>query len=150
MAQRLPPGLPAGRRHHRAVILRSLPLHLAESARTWLEHLPPSQIHSWDDLVRTFVGNFQGTYVHPLPDSRALLCTGGARQRLEYARHSLCRAHFAQAHDKGRTTHFYPAKTFAVHLGERQRHRKGVDGRPRGDGVTPSLPCATEHARERW
>jgi hypothetical protein len=22
-----------------------------------------SQIHNWDDLVRTFVGNFQGTYV---------------------------------------------------------------------------------------
>jgi hypothetical protein len=47
------------------VIIRNLPLHLADSARTWLEHLPTSQIHSWDDLVRTFVGNFQGTYVHP-------------------------------------------------------------------------------------
>jgi hypothetical protein len=45
------------------VIIRNLPLHLADSARTWLEHLPPSQIHNWDDLVRTFVGNFQGTYV---------------------------------------------------------------------------------------
>jgi hypothetical protein len=33
--------------------------------RTWLEHLPASQIHNWDDLVFTFVGNFQGTYVHP-------------------------------------------------------------------------------------
>jgi hypothetical protein len=31
----------------------------------WLKHLPASQIHIWDDLVRTFVGNFQGTYVHP-------------------------------------------------------------------------------------
>jgi hypothetical protein len=38
------------------VIIRNLPLHLAE-------HLPASQIHNWDDLVRTFVGNFQGTYV---------------------------------------------------------------------------------------
>jgi hypothetical protein len=47
------------------VIIRNLPLHLADSARTWLEHLPASQIHNWDDLVRTFVGNFQGTYVHP-------------------------------------------------------------------------------------
>jgi hypothetical protein len=57
------------------VIIRNLPLHLADSARTWLEHLPPSQIHNWDDLVRTFVGNFQGTYVHPgnLWDVRA--CT---------------------------------------------------------------------------
>jgi hypothetical protein len=47
------------------VIIRNLPLHLADSARTWLEHLPASQIHNWDDLIRTFVGNFQGTYVHP-------------------------------------------------------------------------------------
>jgi hypothetical protein len=31
----------------------------------WLEHLPASQIHNWDDLVHTFVGNFQGTYVRP-------------------------------------------------------------------------------------
>jgi hypothetical protein len=47
------------------VIIRNLPLHLADSARTWLKHLPASQIHNWDDLVRTFVGNFQGTYVCP-------------------------------------------------------------------------------------
>jgi hypothetical protein len=47
------------------VIIRNLPLHLADSARTWHEHLPASQIHKWDDLVHTFVGNFQGTYVHP-------------------------------------------------------------------------------------
>jgi hypothetical protein len=46
-------------------IIRNLPLHLADSARTWLEHLPASQIHNWDDLVHMFMGNFQGTYVHP-------------------------------------------------------------------------------------
>jgi hypothetical protein len=41
----------------------------------WLEHLPPSQIQNWDDLVRTFVGNFQGTYVR-LGNSRDLrACT---------------------------------------------------------------------------
>jgi hypothetical protein len=40
------------------VIIRNLPPHLADSAWTWLEHLPPSQIHNWDGLVRTFVGNF--------------------------------------------------------------------------------------------
>jgi hypothetical protein len=45
------------------VIIRNLPLHLADSARMWLEHLPPSQIHNWDDLVRPFVGNFHGMYV---------------------------------------------------------------------------------------
>jgi hypothetical protein len=47
------------------VIIRNLPLHLTSSAQTWLEHQLPSQIHNWDDLVRTFVGNFQGTYVRP-------------------------------------------------------------------------------------
>jgi hypothetical protein len=47
------------------VIIRNLSLHLADAAQTWLEHLPPSQIHNWDDLVRTFVGNFQGMYMHP-------------------------------------------------------------------------------------
>jgi hypothetical protein len=47
------------------VIIRNLLLHLADSARMWLEHLQASQIHNWDDLVRTFVGNFQGTYVRP-------------------------------------------------------------------------------------
>jgi hypothetical protein len=47
------------------VIICNLPLHLADSAQTWLEHLPASHIHSWDDLVYTFMGNFQGTYVRP-------------------------------------------------------------------------------------
>jgi hypothetical protein len=47
------------------VIIRNLPLHLVDSARTWLEHLPASQIHNWEDLIRTFVRNFQGTYVRP-------------------------------------------------------------------------------------
>jgi hypothetical protein len=47
------------------VIICNLPVHLADSARTWLKHLPPSQIHNWDDSVRTFMGNFEGTYVRP-------------------------------------------------------------------------------------
>jgi hypothetical protein len=47
------------------VIIRNLLLHLGDAARTWLEHLPASQIHNWDDLVRTFVGNFQSTCVRP-------------------------------------------------------------------------------------
>ena len=28
-----------------AVIIRNLPLHLANSTRTWLEHIPANQIH---------------------------------------------------------------------------------------------------------
>jgi hypothetical protein len=54
------------------VIIRNLPLHLADSARTWLEHLPASQIHNWDDLVRTFVGNFWGTFALGTPGTCAL------------------------------------------------------------------------------
>jgi hypothetical protein len=57
------------------VIIRNLPLHLADSAQTWLKHLPPSQIHNWDDLVRTFVGNFQGTYVRPGNSWDLQVCT---------------------------------------------------------------------------
>jgi hypothetical protein len=58
-----------------AVIIRNLPLHRADSAHTWLEHLPPSQIHSWDDLVRTLVGNFHGTYVRPGNSRDLWACT---------------------------------------------------------------------------
>jgi hypothetical protein len=46
-------------------IIRNLPLFLSDAARAWLEHLPPAQISKWDDLVKAFVGNFQGTYVRP-------------------------------------------------------------------------------------
>jgi hypothetical protein len=69
------------------VIICNLPLHLADSARTWLEHLPASQIHNWDDLVRTFVGNFQGTYVRPgnlwtcAPAPRGLASRSGTSYR---------------------------------------------------------------------
>jgi hypothetical protein len=54
-----------GRTTNDEVIICNLPMHLGDAAQTWLEHLPASQIHNWDDLVRTFVGNFQGTYVRP-------------------------------------------------------------------------------------
>jgi hypothetical protein len=57
------------------VIICNLPLHLADSAWTWLEHLLPSQIHNWDDLVRIFVGNFQSTYVRPGNSWDLRVCT---------------------------------------------------------------------------
>jgi hypothetical protein len=47
------------------LIIRNLPLFLSDTARAWLEHLPPGQISNWDDLVQAFAGNFQGTYVRP-------------------------------------------------------------------------------------
>jgi hypothetical protein len=43
------------------LIIRNLPLFLSDTARAWLEHLPPGQISNWDDLVQAFAGNFQGT-----------------------------------------------------------------------------------------
>jgi hypothetical protein len=57
--------MPAGGATTDEVIIRNLSLHLTDSAWMWLEHLPASQIHNWDNLVRTFMGNFQGTYMRP-------------------------------------------------------------------------------------
>jgi hypothetical protein len=39
-------------------IICNLPLFLADSARTWLEHLLSNKIQSWADLKEIFVGNF--------------------------------------------------------------------------------------------
>jgi hypothetical protein len=47
------------------LIIRNLPLFLSDVARALLEHLPRAQISNWDDLVKAFGGNFQGTYVRP-------------------------------------------------------------------------------------
>jgi hypothetical protein len=47
------------------LIIHNLPLFLSDAARAWLEHLPPAHISDWDDLVKAFTGNFQGTYVRP-------------------------------------------------------------------------------------
>jgi hypothetical protein len=47
------------------LIICNLLLFLSDAARAWLEHLPPAQISNWDDLVKAFAGNFQGTYVRP-------------------------------------------------------------------------------------
>jgi hypothetical protein len=47
------------------LIIRNLPLFLSNAARAWLEHLPRAQIFGWDDLVKAFARNFQGTYVRP-------------------------------------------------------------------------------------
>jgi hypothetical protein len=47
------------------LIIGNLPLFLSNAARAWQEHLPPAQISNWDDLVKAFASNFQGTYVRP-------------------------------------------------------------------------------------
>jgi hypothetical protein len=46
-------------------IIKNLPLHLADSARTWLEHLPCGKIKNWVQLRETFVSNFHSTYARP-------------------------------------------------------------------------------------
>jgi hypothetical protein len=65
LAHRLPTGLPARGMDDDNLIIRNLFLFLSHSARAWLEHLPLAQIHDWENLVRVFGGNFQGTNVRP-------------------------------------------------------------------------------------
>jgi hypothetical protein len=57
--------VPIGRDGRRQPHHPQPPLFLSDAARAWLEHLPPAQISDWDDLVKVFAGNFQGTYVRP-------------------------------------------------------------------------------------
>jgi hypothetical protein len=35
-----------------------LPIYLADSARSWLDHLPRDVKNSWEDLWKIFTGNF--------------------------------------------------------------------------------------------
>ena len=46
-------------------IIQYLPICLGENVRAWLDFLPADSIGSWADLQKVFIGNFQGTYVHP-------------------------------------------------------------------------------------
>jgi hypothetical protein len=46
-------------------IIKNLSLHLADSARTWLDHLPRGKIDNWLQLRDAFISNFQGTYARP-------------------------------------------------------------------------------------
>jgi hypothetical protein len=46
-------------------IIQYLPICLGENVRAWLDFLPADSIGCWADLRKVFIGNFQGTYVHP-------------------------------------------------------------------------------------
>jgi hypothetical protein len=46
-------------------IIQFLTIHLADSARAWMEHLLRNVINGWEDLKEIFTGNFQGAYVQP-------------------------------------------------------------------------------------
>jgi hypothetical protein len=39
-------------------IIRNLPLFIANSARTWLDHLLPDSIRGWANLMEIFMENF--------------------------------------------------------------------------------------------
>jgi hypothetical protein len=57
------------------IAMMHLPLMLEGSARTWLNQLPPNSIWIWEDLVRVFVKNFEGTYKRPGGLAELQLCT---------------------------------------------------------------------------
>src|SRR4051812_6633468 len=57
------------------IAMMHLPLMLEGSARTWLNQLPPNSIWIWEDLVKVFVKNFEGTYKRPGGLIELQLCT---------------------------------------------------------------------------
>src|SRR3954468_4542550 len=59
------------------IVLMHLPLMLEGSARTWLNQLPPNSIWVWEDLVRVFVKNFEGTYKRTGGLTELQLCVQG-------------------------------------------------------------------------
>ena len=59
------------------IAMMHLPLMLEGLARTWLNQLPPNSIWVWEDLVRVFVKNFEGTYKRPGGLTELQLCVQG-------------------------------------------------------------------------
>jgi hypothetical protein len=45
-----------------------LPMMMKDAARNWIHGLPVNSIHSWYDMRRVFVRNFEGTYKRPATD----------------------------------------------------------------------------------
>jgi hypothetical protein len=43
-------------------IIQFLPIYLADTSRSWIDHLPRNSIDCWEDLKEIFITNFQGTY----------------------------------------------------------------------------------------
>jgi hypothetical protein len=44
------------------IMARYMPLMMKDVARTWIQGLPTNSIHSWRDMRRVFIKNFEGTY----------------------------------------------------------------------------------------
>ena len=47
------------------------PVVLEPTPLTWLESLKPESVHSWDDLKKVFINNFQGS-MHQVATHHAL------------------------------------------------------------------------------
>jgi hypothetical protein len=50
------------------IMTHYMPLMMKDVARTWIRGLPANIIHSWRDMRRVFVKNFEGTYRRPATD----------------------------------------------------------------------------------
>jgi hypothetical protein len=51
-----------------------MPLMMKDVARTWIQGLPAKSIHSWRDMRRAFIHNFEGTYRRPAIDKDIEAC----------------------------------------------------------------------------
>jgi hypothetical protein len=57
-----------------------MPLMMKDVARTWIQGLPANSIHSWRDMRRVFVKNFEGTYRRPATDKDIENCVQRPRE----------------------------------------------------------------------
>jgi hypothetical protein len=126
------------------VIIHNLPLHLTDSAWTWLEHLSASQIHNWDDLVRTSVGNFYGTYVRPGNSWELHACTQKPGESLrDFIRHfSKCCTELPSV-TQSKIVHAFLESTTCRDLVRELRHSPPVDSNELFD-ITTSFASGEE------
>jgi hypothetical protein len=51
-----------------------LPMMMKGMARNWIQGLPTNNIHSWNNMRRIFIRNFEGTYKRPATDKDIAEC----------------------------------------------------------------------------
>jgi hypothetical protein len=50
------------------IMVHYLPMMMKDAARNWIHGLPVNSIHSWYEMRRVFIRNFEGTYKRPATD----------------------------------------------------------------------------------
>jgi hypothetical protein len=50
------------------IMVRYLPMMMKDAARNWIHGLSSNSIHSWYEMRRVFIRNFEGTYRQPATD----------------------------------------------------------------------------------